>query len=84
MHCTECWSLSRLHGCESQTSKRHRKVQPMRKLILHMITSIDGFIADRDNWVGREAQWDEQMQRFSTFSLQRTPRCSGDDSMSSM
>src|ERR1035441_10007527 len=36
----------------------------MRKLVLHMITSIDGFIADRHGNVNPETQWDEEVQRF--------------------
>jgi dihydrofolate reductase len=36
----------------------------MRKLVLHMITSIDGFISDPDDNVNPEAQWDEEMQAF--------------------
>ncbi len=35
----------------------------MRELILHMITSIDGFIADAEDNVNPEAQWDEEMQQ---------------------
>lgn len=35
----------------------------MRKLILHMITSIDGFTADTEDNVNPEAQWDEEMQQ---------------------
>jgi dihydrofolate reductase len=34
------------------------------KLILHMITSVDGFIADRHGRVNPETQWDTEMQRF--------------------
>lgn len=36
----------------------------MRKLILHMITSIDGFIADEEDNVNPATQWDEEMQSF--------------------
>lgn len=36
----------------------------MRKLVLHMIMSIDGFIADHDGAVNPQTQWDEEMQRF--------------------
>jgi dihydrofolate reductase len=43
---------------------RHVEESTMRKLILHMITSIDGFIADRNDNVNPEAQWDEEMQQF--------------------
>jgi dihydrofolate reductase len=33
----------------------------MRKLVLHMITSLDGFIADREDNVNPATQWDEEM-----------------------
>ena len=36
----------------------------MSKLILHMLTSIDGFIADNDDVVNPAAQWDLEMHRF--------------------
>ena len=36
----------------------------MKDLILHMIISIDGFIADRHGSVNPETQWDEEMQQF--------------------
>ena len=36
----------------------------MGRLILHMITSIDGFISDHDDAVNPETQWDEEMQQF--------------------
>lgn len=35
----------------------------MRQLILHMITSIDGFISRSDGEVNPQAVWDDQMQR---------------------
>jgi dihydrofolate reductase len=35
----------------------------MRQLILHMITSIDGFISTSDGQVNPQTQWDEQMQQ---------------------
>lgn len=36
----------------------------MRKLILHMLMSVDGFIADNDDVVNPAAQWDLEMHRF--------------------
>lgn len=36
----------------------------MKKLILHMIMSIDGFISDGRGQVNPAAQWDEEMQQF--------------------
>lgn len=36
----------------------------MRKLILHMITSIDGFISDRNGAVNPATQWDEEVRQF--------------------
>ena len=36
----------------------------MSKLILHMLMSIDGFIADHDDVVNPAAQWDLEMHRF--------------------
>jgi dihydrofolate reductase len=35
----------------------------MRQLILHMITSVDGFISTVEGEVNPHAQWDEEMQR---------------------
>ncbi len=41
------------------------KADTPRKLILHMITSIDGFIADRHgSGPGPGTQWDEEVQQF--------------------
>jgi dihydrofolate reductase len=36
----------------------------MSKLILHMLMSIDGFIADHDDVVNPATQWDLEMHRF--------------------
>lgn len=36
----------------------------MRNLVLHIVTSIDGFISDYDDNVNPAAQWDEEMHDF--------------------
>jgi dihydrofolate reductase len=36
----------------------------MRKLILHMMTTMDGFIADSEGKLGGWTNWDEEMKEF--------------------
>jgi hypothetical protein len=36
----------------------------MRQLVLHMITSIDGFISDAQGHVNPETGWDDEMRTF--------------------
>ena len=36
----------------------------MRKLILHMMTTVDGFIADSEGRLSGWTNWDEEMKAF--------------------